>query len=223
MKIHLFFEQSGTFKNVFKEMGYKAYDYDIENRFNETDFQLDLFREIENAWANHHSVFDNIDENDLIFAFFPCTYFSAQNQLFEKGQSSAFKNWTKEKIREYWEERKKERKKYLEILKKLVDTVKQRKIKTVIENPYHQNYLLTLKEFASPAVIIKNRRIYGDFYKKPTMFYFYNFECTFFSNTAIKLKHYKTKIMYKVRGIERSVMTKEFAYNFVNKYIFGKG
>ena len=35
--IHLLFEQSGTFKNEFKKLGYKAYDYDILNDFNETD------------------------------------------------------------------------------------------------------------------------------------------------------------------------------------------
>lgn len=28
-KVHCLFEQSGTFKNVFREFGYIAYDYDI--------------------------------------------------------------------------------------------------------------------------------------------------------------------------------------------------
>ena len=45
-KIHLLFEQSGTFKNEFKKLGYEAYDYDILNDFNETDCQIDLFQEI---------------------------------------------------------------------------------------------------------------------------------------------------------------------------------
>lgn len=31
------FEQSGTFKNEFKKLGYEAIDYDIQNEFNETD------------------------------------------------------------------------------------------------------------------------------------------------------------------------------------------
>ena len=29
--IHLLFEQSGTFKNEFKKLGFNAYDYDILN------------------------------------------------------------------------------------------------------------------------------------------------------------------------------------------------
>ena len=51
MKVHLFFEQSGTFKNEFKKLGYEAVDYDILNDFGETDYQIDLFAEIEKAYG----------------------------------------------------------------------------------------------------------------------------------------------------------------------------
>lgn len=47
MTIHCLFEQSGTFKNEFKKLGYEAYDYDILNDYGETDYQLDLYKEIE--------------------------------------------------------------------------------------------------------------------------------------------------------------------------------
>lgn len=50
MKVHCLFEQSGTFKNEFKKLGYEAYDYDIQNDFGETDFQIDLFQEIVNGY-----------------------------------------------------------------------------------------------------------------------------------------------------------------------------
>lgn len=50
MTFHCFFEQSGTFKNEFKKLGYEAYDYDILNDFGETDYQIDLFKEIEDAY-----------------------------------------------------------------------------------------------------------------------------------------------------------------------------
>lgn len=46
MKVHCLFEQSGTFKNEFKKLGYEAYDYDIQNEFGETDHVIDLFEEI---------------------------------------------------------------------------------------------------------------------------------------------------------------------------------
>ena len=49
-KVHCFFEQSGTFKNEFRKLGYEAFDYDIQNNFGETDHVIDLFAEIENAY-----------------------------------------------------------------------------------------------------------------------------------------------------------------------------
>lgn len=42
-KVHCFFEQSGTFKNEFIKLGYKSFDYDIQNNFGNTDYQIDLF------------------------------------------------------------------------------------------------------------------------------------------------------------------------------------
>jgi hypothetical protein len=47
MIAHCLFEQSGTFKNQFKKLGIDAYDYDILNNFGETDYQIDLFGQIE--------------------------------------------------------------------------------------------------------------------------------------------------------------------------------
>lgn len=49
-RFHCLFEQSGTFKNEFKKLGYEAYDYDILNDFGETDYQIDLYAEIEKCY-----------------------------------------------------------------------------------------------------------------------------------------------------------------------------
>lgn len=45
-KVHCFFEQSGTFKNEFIKLGYKAEDYDIQNEFNETEEQAQQAAEL---------------------------------------------------------------------------------------------------------------------------------------------------------------------------------
>ena len=93
MKYHCFFEQSGTFKNEFKKLGYEAYDYDILNDFGETDYQIDLFKEIENAYNNKESIFDKFNkEKDFIVAFFPCIRFENQILLHFKGQALQQKN-----------------------------------------------------------------------------------------------------------------------------------
>ena len=60
MEYHCFFEQSGTFKNEFKKLGYKAYDYDILNDFGETDYIIDLYDEIEKGYLGLNSIFDKI-------------------------------------------------------------------------------------------------------------------------------------------------------------------
>ena len=58
MEVHCLFEQSGTFKNEFKKLGYEAYDYDILDDFGETDFKVDLFNEIKKAYGGWNSIFD---------------------------------------------------------------------------------------------------------------------------------------------------------------------
>jgi len=49
-KVYCLFEQSGTFKNEFRKLGIPAFDYDIQNNFGQTDHQIDLFAEIEQAY-----------------------------------------------------------------------------------------------------------------------------------------------------------------------------
>lgn len=58
MVFHCLFEQSGTFKNEAKKLGYNAYDYDILNDFGQTDYQIDLFKEIESCYCGRGG--DNI-------------------------------------------------------------------------------------------------------------------------------------------------------------------
>lgn len=87
MKAHCLFEQSGTFKNEFKKLGYEAYDYDILNEFGQTDYIVDLFENIRVGYENKPSIFDGMSEDDLILAFFPCTRFEARIPLWFRGEA----------------------------------------------------------------------------------------------------------------------------------------
>lgn len=91
---HCMFEQSGTFKNEFKKLGYEAYDYDILNDYGETDFQIDLFKEINLAYAGKESVFDKVSTDDMILAFFPCVRFESQIYMHFQGTMKSMRNWT---------------------------------------------------------------------------------------------------------------------------------
>ena len=53
-KVYCLFEQSGTFKNEFRKLGYEAYDYDIQNDYGQTDYQIDLYAEIRGGMRENH-------------------------------------------------------------------------------------------------------------------------------------------------------------------------
>lgn len=101
MKAHLLFEQSGTFKRAFKELGIEAEDYDILNDFGETDHQVDLFDQINRGYEGQESIFDNFGDEDIVLAFFPCTRFEVQILMGFRGELYQFANWTDEQKLEY--------------------------------------------------------------------------------------------------------------------------
>ena len=87
------FEQSGTFKNEFIKLGIPAEDYDILNDFGETDHVCDLFKQIAAAYDGKPSLFDRIGPDDIVLAFFPCTRFESQVQMYFAGHHFSTKKW----------------------------------------------------------------------------------------------------------------------------------
>ena len=58
--VHLLFEQSGTFRDEFKKLGYEAECYDIQNEYGKTDNICDLFEAINLAYEDKPSILDRI-------------------------------------------------------------------------------------------------------------------------------------------------------------------
>ena len=226
--IHCFFEQSGTFKNEFKKLGYQSFDYDIQNNFNETDFIIDLFDEIEKGYNEKTSIFDNISADDLIFAFFPCIYFETIQMPYY--QLMAKNNTHKpqyERIKDAIN-RLKKRTYYHELLYKLVYIAEKRNLKLIIENPAQKpNYLIDTQNFPNPTIIDKNRLLRGDFFKKPTAYWFFNIEPTYgqsFQQDKMSKKVWDCKQSLKagVCSEERSMISPDYARNFICDFILGK-
>ena len=136
-KVHCFFEQSGTFKNEFKKLGIDAVDMDIQNNFGQTDHVVDLFSEIETAYGEGHSkVYDSITCDDLIMAFFPCTYFSAVSQMsFSFGCKNYRKLSDKEKADAILE-RSHNREYFFGLAVKMLTVAKMRGLRLIMENPW---------------------------------------------------------------------------------------
>lgn len=225
--VHCFFEQSGTFKNAFQKNNIPAFDYDIKNEYNQTDYIIDLFSEIEKAYNNEESIFDNIQTTDLIFAFFPCIYFCEMNQFFFRADSRNFIGKNKDYIFDKIIERNEKRAYYYNTLIKMCSIVEGRKLRMIIENPYSVNHYLYNNFPYYPAVIDTNRNLKGDFYKKPTQFFFINCKPELQYNSYVLA--YKAKKIRSVSGHygsacdkERSEISSIYAQCFINDYILSK-
>lgn len=225
-KVHCFFEQSGTFKNEFKKLGYDAYDYDIQNNFNETDYVIDLFAEIEKGYEGKASIFDNITEDDLIIAFFPCIYFCGSNNPLEFSFATHRKlslfDRTKKIIN-----RSKNRQYFYELLLKFVGIIVKRNLKMILENPYNPMGYLTNNFVIPPTIIDKNRLLRGDYFKKPTGYWFFNCNATYGESYQLdkKQKIIRKCANSKEAGIcseERSMIHPDYARNFICDFILGK-
>lgn len=215
-KVHCL-EQSGTFKNEFIKLGVPAEDYDILNDFGETNNQCDLFKHIERAYDNENSLFDNISEDDLVFAFFPCIRFSNQSYMWFQGTNYAQRNWTDEQKLEYGIKLHKQLNDLYELISKLVIVCIRRKIKLVIENPYSQEHYLTRYWSIRAKVIDKNRKLRGDYYSKPTQYFFVGFEpFENFIPDQYEDKGHAT-IVNTHDKTERSLISKEYANHFIRE------
>lgn len=221
--IHLLFEQSGTFKNEFKKLGFNAYDYDILNQFNETDYIVDLFSEIEKAYIGGQSIFDNFDQNDIIFAFFPCTRFENQILLWFRGDAMQQKNWTLEMKLEKDLSLHVELSKNYEIITKLVIVCLRKDLRLIIENPYSEQHYLSKYWCIKPKYIDYDRTKKGDYFKKPTQYWFINIEPKLnLVFDGIDIKEKKTIVGCFGKDnfqVERSIISNDYAKRFIQELI----
>lgn len=213
------FERSGTFKNVFKTKGFAAFDVDLE-KTEHVDWCLDIFKEIDLFMkADKYNVFDTIKENDLVMAFFPCTFFSDQSQLNSRGDNYGQKEWDLQKKLEYSVKLMNNRAEYYKYLCQLIQIAIIKKFRLIIENPAGKAGFLKQYLPLKPAFVINDRTEYGDLYKKPTMFYFINCKPSFTLQSVYTKQKQNIKAIENIHGFERSKITKTFAENFIDMFV----
>lgn len=229
-KVHCFFEQTGTFKNEFIKLGIPAEDYDIQNNFGETDHIIDLFAEIEKAYEGGASVFDSIEQDDLIIAFFPCIYFCDNNELFFTGNHINYKHWnmTLGGTIEYVLKRSKDRQYFYEVLLMIFGICVKNGLRMILENPYSPTHFLHKNFPFQPKVIDRNRRARGDYFKKPTQYFYLNCEPTYIRTIQDDKPHKNICTItgrQRTHGLcseERSMISPDYARNFICDFIIGK-
>lgn len=245
-KVHCFFEQSGTFKREFIKLGIPAEDYDIQNNFGETDHVIDLFAEIERGYDGKPSIFDGIGGGELIMAFFPCIKFC---NIAEYNQRSAQEHLRRigkpiKEIYDYLKKESDERYFFYQKCLKMHGVVEMKGLRMIMENPWQITNYTNYFWFRKVTLIDKNRTMRGDYFVKPTGYWFTNCEPTH------GCTHHPTPIdKRKVTGIgswsgrpnkhskeltakgsskaglcseERSMISPDYARNFIADFILGE-
>lgn len=226
-KVHCFFEQSGTFKNEFIKLGIPAEDYDIQNNFGETDHVVDLFKAIEDAYDGKASLFDQVGGGDLIMAFFPCIYFCENNQLAFSYHHANYRKMGYKERTEKILERMRAREYFYSLICKMVAVVFEKGLRMVIENPWNGATYLKQNFVLSPTIVDNNRMLRGDYFIKPTAYWFINCEHT--RGNTIQYDKQKKTISSAKAGVkagqcseDRSMISPDYARNFICDFIIGK-
>lgn len=226
-KVHCMFEQSGTFKNKFRELGYDADDYDMQNEYGQTDHQIDLFDEIGKAYDNKPSIFDSIGKDDLIMAFPPCIFFESVQMTFYDMTNLNLKNKSDDQKFAIVIDRIKKRAEHHVNLYKLYAVAKLRGLRLIIENPYQGAGFLEAQNFPKPTFVDRNRSLRGDDFVKPTAYWFVNLTPKH-GHSYVRKPHVKKicDLSGNSRGgvcnAERSMINPVYAYNFICDFILGK-
>ena len=118
------------------------------------------------------------------------------------------------------------REKFYTIFIKMYALCSSRKNRMIIENPWTGPTYLK-DNFMPPTIIDKNRLIRGDYFKKPTAYWFISCEPTNRSSIQKNKKQRKIKSTKcsKTAGIcskERSMISSDYARNFICDFILGK-
>lgn len=228
-KVHCFFEQSGTFKREFIKLGIPAEDYDIQNNFGETDHTDDLFKAIEDAYDGKPSLWDNITPDDLIMAFFPCIYFCAPSQMNFTWGCINYRNMTVKQKTDAIIKRDRKRAYFYRLAIKMFAVAQERGLRLIMENPWSENTYLKANFIIPPALVDDNRMMRGDYRVKPTAYWYVNCEPTHGRSIQFdKQKEKKTHMTSKgssVAGVcseERSMISPDYARNFICDFIIGK-
>lgn len=162
-------------------------------------------------------------------AFFPCIYFTGSSNplLF----SLSCRNYHDMDIREVLDriiERSKDRECFYGLLVKMIGVALKRGIPIILENPYSSQSFLCNNFLKNPDVIDNNRMVRGDYFVKPTGYWFFNCEpnvgmVTFQKNKKQKIiRNMKSGIAAGICSEERSMISPDYARNFICDFILGK-
>lgn len=163
----------------------------------------------------------------MVIAFFPCIYFCAFSQM---AFSFTMYNYRKKTMKEKTDlilERSANREHFFRLMVKMFSVALDKGIRMIVENPWSQQTFLKGNFVMPPSLIDNDRTLRGDYFKKPTAYWFLNCEHTF-GKSIQKDKERKTIMKAKkspqagICSEERSMISPDYARNFICDFILGK-
>lgn len=167
-------------------------------------------------------MFDNIGNDDLIMAFFPCTRFEDQIILSLRGDAYQQMNHTDIQKLDYAMKIHKELDANYQTVSMLASLVLKKGLQMILENPYSEQHYLKRYWCLKPALIDKDRSKRGDYYRKPTQYFFINREPqhNFLLEPMVSNKKRAVKwTMKKATGLDRTTARSMIAPEYANRFI----
>lgn len=161
-------------------------------------------------------------------AFFPCIYFCAMSQINFSWTSHNYRKLdTKQKTEEILK-RSDSRNTFFKLAVKMFAVVYMKNIRMIMENPWSEQTFLKSNFIMPPTFIDKNRMLRGDYFVKPTAYWFLNCEPTYritSQNDKKKriIQNTKPSNSAGMCSEERSMISPDYARNFICDFVIGKG
>ena len=165
-------------------------------------------------------------------AFFPCVRFEAQIQLSMRGDAKQQLKWDMPTKLEYSMRLNNELNELYQLVSMLAHISFTRKLKLIIENPAGEQHYLTRYWCIRPSLVDRDRTIRGDYYAKPTQYWFincepqYNFEWFEQDDSDVYTISNPTGLAMKfgvTRTVARSMIAPKYAERFIREFILKKG
>ena len=141
-----------------------------------------------------------------------------------------FKNFSIKEKTDYIIDRAEKRELFWRTAIKMISICKQRNLRIIMENPWSEQTFLKSNFIEPPTIIDSNRRLRGDYFVKPTAYWFINCKNTE-GQTFQSPKKLLTENHYgsakpingeRVCSEERSMISPDYARNFICDFILGK-
>lgn len=172
-------------------------------------------------------MFDTITKDDLIVAFYPCIYFCEKSQVSFRLDMINYRALNNEQRIEKILERSKEREEFYNRLIRFIGVILRKNIRMIFENPWTQPHYLKSNFLKSPDIVDNNRMERGDYFRKPTAYWFWNCEPT---HGFTEQNDKEQKIIGECKGgikagicsEERSMISPDYARNWICDFVLGK-